>query len=156
MAKLRSPIFWILILAAVLRFVQIDSPPVGRHAWRQSDTASVARNFHRYDHGFLYPQIDWEIPGFVEMELPIYPWTASLIYQITGETEAAARMLSILGSLLTIWFLYLIVLRILGRRTAGLFTRRTGDYSRAGAGTARQVGRRCEGPDPSIQDLDGD
>ena len=118
MAKLRSPILWILILAAIARFVQIDSPPLGRHSWRQSDTAGVARNYHRFDHGFLFPQVDWEIPGFVEMELPIYPWTASLIYEVTGESEAVARTLSVLGSLLTIGLLYLIVVRVLGRRSA--------------------------------------
>ena len=118
MAKLRSPILWILILAAILRFVQIDSPPLGRHSWRQSDTAGVARNYHRFDHGFLYPQVDWEQPGFVEMELPVYPWTASLLYRVTGESEAVARLVAVLGSLLAIWLLYLIVARILGRRSA--------------------------------------
>ncbi len=114
----RYSILWILVLAAVLRFVQIDAPPVGRHAWRQSDTASVARNFHRHGNHLLYPQIDWEIPGFVEMEFPIYPWMTSVVYSVVGESEAAARMLSVLGSLVTIGFLYLLILRILGRRAA--------------------------------------
>lgn len=118
MTKLRHPLLWILILAAVLRWVQIDSPPVGRHAWRQSDTASVARNFHRHDSRLLYPQIDWEVPGYVEMEFPIYPWTASRLYGLFGESEALARALSVLGSLVTIVLLCLLVARILNRRTA--------------------------------------
>lgn len=118
MSRNRYNILWILILAAALRFIQIGAPPVGRHAWRQSDTASVARNFHQNGHRLLYPQIDWEIPGFVEMEFPIYPWTASLLYRWFGESEALARALAVLGSLITIAFLYLLVGRILGRGAA--------------------------------------
>ena len=118
MSKNRYHILWILILAAVLRFAQIDAPPVGRHAWRQSDTASVARNFHHNGYRLLYPEIDWETPGFVEMEFPIYPWTTSLLYSVGGESAALARSLAVLGSLVTIGFLYLLVLRILGRLAA--------------------------------------
>ncbi len=116
--KPRHYLLWILLLAAALRFVQIDSPPVGRHAWRQCDTASVARNFLDNGHRLLYPQIDWEIPGYVEMEFPIYPWVTSLIYRFTGESMVVARLLAVLGSLLTIWFLFAIVRRILGERAA--------------------------------------
>ena len=114
----RYHILWILILAAALRLVQIDASPVGRHAWRQCDTASVARNFHHNGYRLLYPQIDWEVPGIVEMEFPLYPWTTSLLYRWLGESEAIARGLAILASLLTIGLLYLIVRRILGERAA--------------------------------------
>lgn len=117
-SKNRYHILWILILAAALRFVQVGAPPVGRHAWRQCDTASVARNFHHNGYRLLYPQIDWDIPGFVEMEFPVYPWTTSLLYRLFGESAAIARILAILASLVTIVFLYLLVERILGRRAA--------------------------------------
>ena len=118
MSRNRYHILWILILAAALRLVQIGAPPVGRHAWRQCDTASVARNFHHNGYRLLYPQIDWEVPGIVEMEFPLYPWVTSLLYRGLGESEAIARGLAILGSLLTIGLLYLLVRRILDERAA--------------------------------------
>ena len=108
----------ILLLAALPRLIQIDARPVGRHAWRQSDTASVARNYYQSGYRFLYPQIDWEIPGYVEMEFPVYPWTVALAYGVTGENEAVPRLLSVVGSILATLFLYLLVARILGHRAA--------------------------------------
>lgn len=114
----RYHIVWILLLAALLRFVQIGAPPVGHHAWRQSDTASVARNYLHNGHRLLYPQIDWETPGHVEMEFPIFPWVASLIPGRIAGTETSTRFLALLGALVTITFLYLLVSRILGQRAA--------------------------------------
>lgn len=113
-----SHLLWILALAALLRLVHLDAPPVGRHAWRQCDTASVARNYHQGGYRFAFPQIDWEIPGYVEMEFPIYPFAVAAAYALVGETEAAARLLSLLGSLVTLWMIYLLVRRLLGAAAA--------------------------------------
>ena len=110
----------ILVLALLPRLIQLDSRPLGRHAWRQSDTASVARNFYENDHRLLFPQIDWARPGYVEMEFPLYPWITSLGYAVLGEAEWLARLLAVVGSLVAILFLYLIVARTLNR-SAGLW-----------------------------------
>lgn len=110
----------ILALALLPRLIHLDSRPLGPHAWRQCDTASVARNFHENGYQLVLPQIDWAVPGYVEMEFPLYPWVTSLGYAAVGEAEWLARMLAIAGSLVTILFLYLIVARILNS-TAGLW-----------------------------------
>jgi len=110
----------ILALALLPRLIHLDSRPLGRHAWRQCDTASVARNFHENGYRILSPQIDWAIPGYVEMEFPLYPWVTSLGYAALGEAEWLARLLAVAGSLLAIVFLYLIVGRIVSS-TAGLW-----------------------------------
>ena len=110
----------ILALALLPRLIHLDSRPLGPHAWRQCDTASVARNFHENGYQLVLPQIDWAVPGYVEMEFPLYPWVTSLGYAAVGEAEWLARLLAIAGSLVTILFLYLIVARILNS-TAGLW-----------------------------------
>jgi 4-amino-4-deoxy-L-arabinose transferase-like glycosyltransferase len=110
----------ILVLALLPRLIHLDSSPLGRHAWRQSDTASVARNFHENGHRLFYPQIDWAVPGYVEMEFPIYPWVTALGYSLLGEAHWIARGLAVFGSLLAILFLFLILRRILSE-TAGLW-----------------------------------
>lgn len=110
----------ILALALLPRLIHLDSRPLGRHAWRQCDTASVARNFHENGYQILFPQIDWAVPGYVEMEFPLYPWVTSLGYAALGEAEWLARLLAVAGSLVAILFLYLIVGRIVSS-TAGLW-----------------------------------
>ena len=110
----------ILVLALLPRLIHLDSRPVGRHAWRQCDTASVARNFYENGHRLLSPQIDWAVPGYVEMEFPLYPWVTSLGYAAVGEAEWLARLLAVAGSLMTIVFLYLIVRRVISE-VAGLW-----------------------------------
>jgi len=110
----------ILVLALLPRLIHLDSRPVGRHAWRQCDTASVARNFYENGHRLLSPQIDWAVPGYVEMEFPLYPWVTSLGYAAVGEAEWLARLLAVAGSLMAIGFLYLIVRRIISE-AAGLW-----------------------------------
>lgn len=108
----------ILLAAAAVRLIHIDAPPIGRHAWRQADTASIARNFHRHGYQLLYPEIDWSIPGYVESEFPIYPWVTAQTYRLTGVSMATARSWSLFGSLLAIVFLYLIVSKVAGRQAA--------------------------------------
>ncbi len=110
----------ILALALLPRLIHLDSRPLGRHAWRQCDTASVARNFHENGYRLLSPQIDWAVPGYAEMEFPLYPWVTSLGYAVLGEAEWLARLLAVAGSLVTILFLYLIVGRIVSP-AAGLW-----------------------------------
>jgi hypothetical protein len=108
----------ILVLALLPRLIHLDSSPLGRHAWRQSDTASVARNFHENGYQLFRPQIDWAVPGYVEMEFPLYPWVTSLGYGLLGEAEWIARSLAVFGSLLAILFLFLVLRRVLSEAAA--------------------------------------
>lgn len=69
--------------------------------WRESDYTQIARNFYREDGNIFYPRIDWrgDTPGYVEMEFPFLPWTASVLYRVFGYREVLFRMLcAIVGS----------------------------------------------------------
>ena len=65
--------------------------------WRQSDTATIARNFARGGMHLFYPQINWAGagPGYVETELPLMPWLAAALYQVFGEQEWLGRLVSL-------------------------------------------------------------
>lgn len=55
----------VLILAAGLglRLIQIDGPPIDQQAWRQADTAAMARNFLEEGLDLLHPRVDWRGAG---------------------------------------------------------------------------------------------
>ena len=53
-----------------------------------------------------------------ETEFPIYPYLVAILYSFTGVTESAGRVLSILFSLFTIYYLYLFIRKIYNEKTA--------------------------------------
>src|SRR5437870_5351809 len=92
---------WLLFVVLVgigLRFAYVNRP-LGHQlqaSWRQADEVQLARNFYRDGMNIFYPRIDWrgDTPGYVEMELPLLPWVAALLYHIFGYHEEFLRMLS--------------------------------------------------------------
>ena len=97
-----------LVLAgAALRLAYVNRPLDHRMRapWRQSDYTQLARNYWREDANLFHPRIDWrrDGPGLVEMEFPLIPWTAGMLYRLLGYHEAFLRGLSAIleiGSLL--------------------------------------------------------
>ncbi|GAA4689108.1 glycosyltransferase family 39 protein [Pseudonocardia yuanmonensis] len=70
--------------------------------WRQSDTASMARNYAEHGLDLFMPQINWggSGPGYVESELPIMPWLTGILYTVLGEHEFLGRLVSLAFMLL--------------------------------------------------------
>ncbi|WP_138497553.1 ArnT family glycosyltransferase [Nostoc sp. PA-18-2419] len=114
------PILFLIILAIVLRIYNINSPIIGIHSWRQSDTAAIARNFYENGFNFFYPQIDWggNSLGYCETEFPIYSFIVALIYKIFGVSEFWGRLTSIICFLVALYFLYQLVIKILNKKVA--------------------------------------
>ncbi len=73
------------------------------HGWRQADTQSIARIFHREGIDLLRPRIAWggDGSGIVEAELPLFPAVVAVIMKVTGEVEWAGRAVSALAIALT-------------------------------------------------------
>ena len=110
----------LLVLACAVRLYHINSPIIGVHSWRQADTAAIARNFYENGYKFLYPQIDWggASAGHVESEFPLYSFVVALFYQLSGVQEFWGRLLSVIFSLVSIYFLYLLVKKFTDSNTA--------------------------------------
>ena len=49
----------ILILALGLRLYHVTYPYLDHHSWRQTEAASIARNFYRDGFNILKLEIDW-------------------------------------------------------------------------------------------------
>ena len=92
---------WLLCIVLVgigVRMAHVNRP-LGHQlqaSWRQADEVQLARNFYRDGMNIFYPRIDWQgdTPGYVEMEVPLLPWVAALLYHIFGYHEEFLRMLS--------------------------------------------------------------
>ena len=74
------------------------------HSWRQSDTASTARNFYKESGNIFYPRIDMreDKMGITGMEFPLYQYVISLLYRLFQKDGD-------LFGLLVSWFSYLLI-----------------------------------------------
>ncbi len=97
----------LFVVGAGLRTVNILRP-VDTSSWRESDIASIARNYVREGMNPFYPRIDWrgDGPGFAEMELPLYPWMIAIGYKIFGVHEVIGRLISFAFSLVALFFFF--------------------------------------------------
>jgi hypothetical protein len=48
----QHPLAFLILIAIAVRLIGITAPIIGIHAWRQADTAAIARNF--YENGFNF------------------------------------------------------------------------------------------------------
>lgn len=117
---MNKKILIIIVIAFLLRLIDITFPISGWHSWRQADTAAMARNFYTSGENIFYPQIDWrgETDGFVECEFPLYPYLISIFYHLFGLNEMIGRLFSVLSSLFLIFGIYLLVKNIINEKTA--------------------------------------
>ena len=91
------PLAFLVLIAIVVRLIGITAPIIGIHAWRQADTAAIARNFYENGFNFFMPQIDWggSGAGYCETEFPIYSFLVAIGYQLFGIQDAIGRSVSL-------------------------------------------------------------
>src|SRR6184192_172415 len=108
------------ILAVAARLILIDQPYIDRWSWRQSDVASIARNFSENGFHFAYPQIDWAggAPGYVGTEFPILPFLAAIYYKLAGVHEWIGRLQAVIFFAASLPFFFLLVREIFGDTAA--------------------------------------
>jgi 4-amino-4-deoxy-L-arabinose transferase-like glycosyltransferase len=113
--KIDRVLLIILFVGFSIRLVRLTEPLIGEQAWRQTDTAAIARNYYKEGYDFFSPRVDWrgETDGTVESEFPIYPFTVALFYTVLGGVhEWVGRLLSAVFSIVAAWFLYNLVKRL--------------------------------------------
>jgi len=119
--RLEKILFAAIGAGFLLHMFWVPWPITGWHSWRQADSAAVARNFYEGDMNPLMPRIDWGGlgPGYVETEAQIYTFFIAVIYKMVGVHEWIGRVLSLLFSMLTAYYLFLFG-KVLGGRMYGL------------------------------------
>lgn len=120
----------ILVLAVVVRLFKINTPLADWHSWRQSDTASVTREFVKHGVNLLHPQYHdlSSIPsgldnpeGYRMVEFPIVNALTAVLYQLSGsstEIHIFSRYVSIVFSLGSVLLIYLISQQFYSQKTA--------------------------------------
>lgn len=108
------------VVAVIVRLIAINQPFVDQWSWRQSDVASIARNYLQHGFQFAYPQIDWagDQPGYVGTEFPILPFIAALCYKFIGLHEWVGRVQAVLLFAVSLPFFFLLVRDVLGATAA--------------------------------------
>lgn len=117
----------IVFLAFSLRLYRIESPVADWHSWRQADTSAVSRNFLKFGFDLLHPRFDdlSNVPsgkdnpwGYRFVEFPIYNAVSAGVTKTIGifPLEVWERLVSILASLGSLIFLYLLAKKYLGRK----------------------------------------
>ena len=110
------------MLGLGLRLTGIHNPVLDHPAWRQGDTAAIARNFALLQFNIFYPQTDYNgpPPNYVELELQIVPYLAAIGYKLFGVHEIFGRLWSIAFSLGTVAVLAYFGRWLFGSALAGL------------------------------------
>ena len=108
------------IFAVAARLVLVNQPYIDRWSWRQSDVATIARNFSENGFPFGYPQIDWagDAPGYVGTEFPVLPFLAAISYKIAGIHEWIGRSQAVIFFAVSLPFFFLLVREIFGSTAA--------------------------------------
>lgn len=112
----------ILLFGFLFRLYGFSNPIADWHSWRQVDTSAVSRNFVNQGINVLYPRYDdisnvqtgVDNPeGYRFVEFPLYNVFQAGLFQIFGvlTLEEWGRLVSILASVLSGLFLYLIISR---------------------------------------------
>jgi hypothetical protein len=121
-------LFSILVLALFLRLYKIDNPVADWHSFRQADTASVTRNFSEKGLNIFVPtyhdvsniQSGFDNPGGYRMvEMPLYNGLHLAVYKAypAWGIDKSGRLTSVIISLVSIIFVYLIGKKLSGYKT---------------------------------------
>ena len=114
---------WVLALVCLgPRLPGLTSPLLEEgHAWRQSVTAMIARNYARHGYCLFWPEIDTpphegplDTPGYTNSEFPLYPYAVALLYGLFGIHDWLGRLLSALCATAATVVLYRLLLRTSG------------------------------------------
>ena len=97
----------IFLIALAFRIWGVTNPLLDFHSWRQTLTATIAKNFYTGDMNLLQPSTNW-VREYYEFEFQIYPYIVALFYKVFGFHDILGRLVSIAFSMGTIGMLYLL------------------------------------------------
>jgi hypothetical protein len=109
----------IILLSLVVHLPGLTSPLLDYQAYRQCQTASMARNYVRHGMHFSRPELDTEgSPVRAGTEFPIYSYLLALLFKVFGTKEIWGHILSAIFAAWGGIFLYLFVRQQLGESWA--------------------------------------
>ncbi|MFQ5450226.1 MAG: ArnT family glycosyltransferase [Nitrospinaceae bacterium] len=108
---------YIFLTGLAFRLWGVTHPLLDFHSWRQTLTATIAKNFYAGDMNILHPATNWAVE-YYEFEFQIYPFLVALLYRVFGFHDMIGRAVSIAFSLGSMGMLYLLAKRYFDKTTA--------------------------------------
>ncbi len=112
----------VLGLGVAVRLIALGEPTAvySPAPWREADYLQIARNFLVEDGNPFVPRIDWRgaTSGAAEMEFPLLPWLASLVFRVSGVHALVLRVLAAACSLGALFVFRRLASQLLGPRAA--------------------------------------
>jgi hypothetical protein len=93
---LAAAVAFVVLFGFLARAATFKAPLLDHHAWRQADTASIARNFARERFNLLYPQVDQRgasAVGYVETGLELFAFVVAAVSKLAGFHTETGRLL---------------------------------------------------------------
>lgn len=94
-------LLWVTLGA---RAPRLNTTYLDQHAHRQTDVATIARNFYEKDPNILWPQVNWraDAPNYIGTTFPLVSWLTGMGYYLVGEQPWVGRGLVALFSALAV------------------------------------------------------
>ncbi|MCC7177980.1 MAG: glycosyltransferase family 39 protein [Acidobacteria bacterium] len=99
-----------LLTCALLRLWTLQAPALDRTMWKEIDYLQISTSYWQHGYRFLSPEVSWpaEPPRVTAMELPLVPFTASLLYPVLGVNQYSVRLLPLAAWLFLSLFVFLL------------------------------------------------
>jgi len=110
-------LLYIFLIALAFRLWGVTHPLLDFHSWRQTLTATIAKNFFTGGMNLLHPATNWAEEHY-EFEFQIYPYLVALLYKVFGFHDLLGRLTAIAFSLGSMWMLYLLGKRYFDKTVA--------------------------------------
>lgn len=90
-----SPFTLIFCFSFLVHVPGLSLPLLDYHAYRQCQTASMARNYARHGMHFFQPELDTEgAPARAGTEFPLYSYVLAILFKVFGVRDLLGRILS--------------------------------------------------------------
>src|SRR3989339_2159553 len=102
----------IVLFSIIMHLKGITSPLLDFHAWRQTQTAMIARNYYENGFKFFNPQVDWygqESNKRAGTEFPVFSFIIALLYKMFGMHDILGRFLAVFFSAMSSVYLFLLL-----------------------------------------------
>lgn len=108
----------LLVLGVRIAFMHV--PSLEWTAWKEIDYLYISKGFASSGFNFFAPSVGWpaEPPRVTEMEFPLVPYAAAILYKIFGYSVYSARAVTAFAFLLLMVFVFRLVNREVGTFTA--------------------------------------
>ena len=106
-----------VLIAVWVQSAHVKAPLLNAHYFRQTQTATIARNYYREGIDLLHPKLDVFGAGEKEvlvLEFPFFQGIVAGFYHIFGAYDYVGRMTAILWGMIATSFLFKVIVRLTG------------------------------------------